>query len=291
MPELPEVEVTRRLLEPGMLGRTIESVETSADSYFFVTPPERLRLRLPGLAVRDLTRQGKYLIAGLADGSRLVLHLGMSGQLFLTGTVGIPLMKRTVPGAIVPSQQPSFIGDSHTHLCLSFADGEPRVLFRDVRKFGKVQLLDPGISSSRLERLGVDALIASGEDLFRASRRRRVSVKALLLDQSALAGVGNIYADEALFLSRVTPTLRALRLTRDKCQRIVEAVQAVMQRSIASGGASISDFYAPDGQQGSYQRERRVYAREGQPCWDCGTTIKKRMVAQRGTHYCPKCQR
>ena len=291
MPELPEVEVTRRLLEPGMLGRTIESVETSADSYFFVTPPRRLRRRLPGLAVRDLARQGKYLIASLSDGSRLVLHLGMSGQLFLTGTSGLSLMKRTVPGAIGPDRQPGFLGDAHTHLRLSFTDGEPRLLFRDVRKFGKVLLLDPGSSSDRLERLGVDALSASGEDLFRASRKRRVTVKALLLDQAVLAGVGNIYADEALFLSRVKPTLRALRLTRARCQRIVEAVQAVMQRSIDTGGASISDFYAPDGQQGAYQRERRVYAREGEPCPDCGAPIRKLVVAQRGTHYCPRCQR
>jgi formamidopyrimidine-DNA glycosylase len=126
--------------------------------------------------------------------------------------------------------------------------------------------------------------------LFRATRKRRTSIKALLLDQSVIAGVGNIYADESLFYSGVRPGRRAAGVTRRQCGAIAESIRRVMRRSIETGGSSISDYLAPDGSDGAYQDERRVYARTGEPCMQCETPIRHKVVAQRSTHYCPECQ-
>ncbi len=291
MPELPEVEVTRRRIEPVLVGREIDRVGTTRSSYFFLTPPRRLARALAGRKVAALERQGKYLVAPLDDGGRLVLHLGMTGQLFCDGVTSVRLLSAAARAALAPGEQRSFRPDRHTHLRLQFRDGGPDVFFRDVRKFGKVLLGRVGEPCPRLDRLGVDALAARGSTLFRASRGRRAAVKALLLDQSVIAGVGNIYADEGLYLAGVRPARRAGRLTRAECDAIVTGIKRSMRRSIATGGSSISDFVAPDGSDGRYQDERRVYARSGEPCRVCASPIRKSSVAQRSTHYCPRCQR
>ena len=291
MPELPEVEITRRQLVPLLVGRLIAAVRTSAPSYFFITSPRVLKRRLPGRRVIELRRLGKYLLADLDDGQRLLLHLGMTGQLFGHGAASVRLLSSTRGAALAPeSQTARFSPDRHTHLQLSFADPGPDVYFRDARKFGKVQLLRPGEGSPRLERLGVDALAWTGARLFAASRRRRIPLKALLLDQSVVAGIGNIYADEALFLAGLRPTRGATRLTRPEADHLVTAVLAVLHRSIETGGSSISDYVQPDGSDGTYQDERRVYGREGEPCPSCGTPITRRVIGQRSTHYCRRCQ-
>jgi formamidopyrimidine-DNA glycosylase len=291
LPELPEVEVTRRRIEPLLVGRRIAHVWTSAPSYLFLTAPAVLRRRLAGRRGERLERLGKHLVLALDGGSRLVLHLGMTGQLFGAGAASPRLLSATARAALAPEEQRDFVPDIHTHLRLRFRDDGPDVYLRDVRKFGKVLLLDPGESSARLDRLGVDALALAGEDLFRAGRRRRIAIKSLLLDQSAVAGVGNIYADEALFLARVRPTRRAGRVTRRECDAIAESLRQVMLRSIETGGSSISDYVAPDGRDGRYQNERRVYARSGEPCPCCQRPILKRTIGQRSAHYCPGCQR
>ncbi|MCA9632876.1 MAG: hypothetical protein KC766_34725 [Myxococcales bacterium] len=172
-----------------------------------------------------------------------------------------------------------------------FTDGGPEVLFRDVRKFGKVLYLAAGKSDARVDKLGTDALQITAEDLIQAAGRRRAPIKSVLLDQSVLAGVGNIYADEALFLARIRPTRSAARLSRPDWQRLLDATQWVMKRSIETGGSSISDYVQPDGTDGAYQDERRVYARTGEPCPECGAAVVRVLVGQRGTHYCPRCQR
>jgi len=151
--------------------------------------------------------------------------------------------------------------------------------------------LPAGKDHERLDRLGPDALEIDGPRLHAASRRRKASVKALLLDQTQVAGVGNIYADEALFRAGVRPGRRAGRLTRRECDAVAEALRRVLLRSIETGGSSISDYVAPDGADGGYQDERCVYARAGLPCRVCGTPIRRKVVAQRGTCYCPRCQR
>jgi formamidopyrimidine-DNA glycosylase len=290
VPELPEVEVTRRRLAPLLVERTILRVDTTKDSYFFLTKPAELKRRLSGRKIVALTRQGKYLLAELDDAARLLLHLGMTGQLFSSAATSIRLFSAKTRGSLPPEALPEFKADGHTHLTLHFADGGPSVLFRDVRKFGKVALLRAGKVDARLEKLGVDALAATGDDLYQAARKRKIPIKSLLLDQGVIAGIGNIYADEALFLAQVRPTRSAARVTARECEAIVRGAQRVMQRSIETGGSSISDYVSPDGSDGGYQKERMVYARKGEPCFVCDTPIKRVVIATRSTHFCPTCQ-
>ena len=288
MPELPEVEVTRRLLAPHVVGRRIQSVRVGPPSYFFLTPPRRLVKALGGRDITALERQGKYLLMSLDDGQRLLLHLGMTGQLFMAGAVSPRLMTLAQhPGGNDGAAE----RDRHTHLELEFADGPPGLRFRDVRKFGKVRLLAAGEGDPRLDKLGHDALLADGEQLYRLARRRSAAVKTLLLDQGVLAGVGNIYADEALYMSGIRPTRAARRVTRKEYLLLAENVQRVLSRSIETGGSSISDFIAPDGKDGQFQNERKVYAREGEACGTCSSVIVRIVIGARSSHYCPSCQR
>jgi formamidopyrimidine-DNA glycosylase len=277
MPELPEVEFPRRQLARRLIGRTVAEVTTTRQSYFFLTPPRLLRQRLPGRTIEGLDRVGKYLLARFDSGERLLLHLGMTGQLFVSGSAGVRLLSAERGTSLPPElQRRGFRPDAHTHLRLSFADGGPHLFFRDVRKFGKVQLLASGESSPRLDRLGVDALRARASDLATAARRRSAAVKTLLLDQSVVAGVGNIYADEALFVARIKPTRPARRLSPAECKRLLAAVRRVLQNAVANGDAEITP---------------RVYGRTGAPCRRCGAPIARRILGGRSSHYCPRCQR
>ena len=291
MPELPEVEVTRQRIGPLLVGRRIRSVATTRPSYVFLTRPSALRRGLVGRTVRGLARRGKYLVARLDDGARLVIHLGMTGQLFSGEATSPRLLSAPARSALPPEVQRRFRPDAHTHLRIGFEDRGPEVFLRDVRKFGKVLLLRSGESHPRLDRLGVDALELSGPALFVAARGRRVATKALLLDQAVATGIGNIYADEALFRAGVRPTRPVGSLTRRECMVLAESVRAVLHRSIETGGSSIRDYVAPDGADGAFQDERRVYARAGAECYVCGARIRRLLVAQRGTHFCPTCQR
>lgn len=268
----------------------IERVETTRDSYFFLTKPDQLKRRLAGRTVQALDRHGKYLLAVLDDGDRLLLHLGMTGQLFSSAVSSARLFSAKARGALGSAELPEFKADVHTHLSLHFRDGGPSVLFRDVRKFGKVALIEAGADDPRLNKLGVDALTVTGKHLFDAARARKIPIKTLLLDQSVIAGIGNIYADEALFLAKVRPTRSARRVTLRECEEIVSGAKRVMKRSIATGGSSISDYVSPDGSDGGYQKERKVYARKGEPCLVCETSIRRVVIATRSTHYCPECQ-
>ena len=291
MPELPEVETTRRQIAPILVGRRIEHVETTANSYFFLTPPEELRRSLEGRQIEHLDRVGKYLVAGFDCGSRLLLHLGMTGQIFSDEATSVRLLSATVRASLPPEAQIRFEPDEHTHLRITLEGRGPKIFFRDVRKFGKVQWLEPGEYNARLDRLGIDALEVTGELLFLANRGRRVAIKAMLLDQSVCAGVGNIYADEALFLAGVRPGRGARRVTRRECEAIAASLRSVLERSIETGGSSISDYIAPDGADGGYQDERKVYARAGEPCVFCKTPITRKLIAQRSSHYCARCQK
>jgi formamidopyrimidine-DNA glycosylase len=290
MPELPEVEVTRRRIGELLVGRKIARVLTTKPSYFFLTSPRRLQQELSGRMTEGLTRHGKYLLARLDSGATLLLHLGMTGQLFGEGATS-PRLLRAQARRESAAPAAGFSPDEHTHLQLEFADRGPRVFFRDVRKFGKVLLIAAGKSDSRLEKLGVDALVATGASLFEAARARKIPIKSLLLDQSVIAGIGNIYADEALFMAGVSPKRAAHRVDRESCAAIVAAAQTVMRRSIETGGSSISDYVNPDGSDGGYQKERRVYGREDEPCPACGTLIRRFVIAQRSSHFCPDCQK
>lgn len=291
MPELPEVEVTRRQIRRALVGRTVQEVQTTGQSAFFLTRPAELQQRLRGRRFEQLERLGKYLLAHLDDASQLLLHLGMTGQIFAAGARSVRLMSAERRGALAIDEPLAFSPDSHTHLVLGFQDPGPRVFFRDVRKFGKVAWLAPGSSHVRLERLGVDALQARGSGLWLAARRRTVPIKSLLLDQRVLAGVGNIYADEALFLAGVRVTRPSRRVTRQECEKIVAALKNVLRRSIRSGGSSVSDYVRPDGSDGGFQAEHLVYGREGEACGRCGTMLRRIVIAQRSAHYCASCQK
>lgn len=290
MPELPEVEVTRQRLGPRIIGRQIHSVFTTPPSYFFLTPPQELKRRLRNNAVAGLRRHGKYLLADLTDGSSLLLHLGMTGQLFTRDAHSPRLLRSTGKGTIEPQQQTAFRPDAHTHLRLRFDDGGADLLFRDVRKFGKVRWLAPGAREPRLERLGPDALDVTATQLQQAAIRRSVPVKLMLLDQSVLAGVGNIYADEALFLAGIRPGTAARRVSLSGYQRLATAIQVVLRRSIETGGSSISDYILPDGSDGRFQSEHHVYARGDSPCTECQALIRRIVLGGRSSHYCPVCQ-
>lgn len=291
MPELPEVEITRQRVLPILLDRRIVGVTTTQRSYFFLTPPGRLKTALVGRRVVELARRGKYLLASLDDESTLFLHLGMTGQLFSSSAHSPRLLTRNARGALSPEAQPTFVADAHTHLTLKFAGGPPHLYFRDVRKFGKVQHLLPGRTSPRIQRLGLDALEATAAHLFEKTRRRKVAIKSLLLDQAVLAGVGNIYADEALFIARVRPRRAAGRLSLKQCEAIALGLRQVLARSIETGGSSISDFVGPDGKDGNYQDERHVYARQNEPCKRCQTAIVRVVLGGRSAHFCPQCQK
>ena len=291
MPELPEVEVTRRAIAPHLVGRRIVKVSTTAPSYFFLTPPARLKRALTGRTVVRVDRHGKYLVALLDDETRLLLHLGMTGQLFVAGARSVRLLSAERRSTLAPSAQPKFRPDQHTHLTLEFAGGPAALYFRDIRKFGKVRLLAKGQADPRLDKLGVDALVATGEELYAAARRRKSPIKSLLLDQGVIAGIGNIYADEALFFAEIRPTRAARRLTRAECDTLVQAARRVLERAIVQGGSSIDDFVRPDGSDGGYQHERKVYAREGEACPRCGAPIKRVVLATRSAHFCAACQR
>lgn len=290
MPELPEVEVTRQNIAPLLVGRIIASVRTTPQSYFFLTPPAKIKRALPKRQVLGLTRHGKYLLLDLDSGHRLLLHLGMTGQLFSTFARSPRLFNKNAASFPHPTKR-DFAPDRHTHLRLSFTDGLPQVFFRDVRKFGKCALLPPGRSDPRLEKLGPDALTVRGRDLKRALAKRRIPIKSALLDQSVLAGVGNIYADEALFWAGLRPSRRASGLSTANCEKLAGSIRRVLTRAIQSGGSSLSDYVKPDGSDGTYQDQRRVYGRTKKPCYRCGSAIRRSVIGQRSTHYCPQCQR
>lgn len=277
MPELPEVEITKRMLEPALLGNKITRVGTTAPSYFFLTSPSTLKKNLLGEETIAIERIGKYLLLNMRSGHRLFLHLGMTGQLYVEG-----------------SSNHKHRQDKHVHLTLHFSRNKPAVHFRDVRKFGKVRWLPQGKSDPRIDKLGPDALHTEYsqlcQHLWDASRKRSIPIKTFLLDQSVLAGIGNIYADEALFFAGIRPGKSTKRVSRTKMQELTKAAQDVLRRSIETGGSTIRDYVSPDGNDGANQHEHRVYGRKGLNCTKCETVIKRIVTGGRSTHYCPTCQ-
>jgi formamidopyrimidine-DNA glycosylase len=290
MPELPEVEVIRRRVESLIVGRTIAQVRTSGDSCFFLTPVKRVARGLRGRRVLAVERRGKYLIAALDDGASLILHLGMTGQL-LSSVARSPRLIRSVNKAGWLAKPEDFQADEHTHLELAFTDGGPSVFVRDVRKFGKCALRRRGEAEPRLDRLGVDALDVNGPFLYQATRHRKVALKSVLLDQTVLAGIGNIYADEALFAARIHPERPAWRTSLAECRALAVVVKRILRDAIVAGGSTIDDYVHPDGTEGDYARRCHVYGRQGKPCLRCGQRIQRVVLHQRSAHFCPNCQR
>ncbi len=272
MPELPEVETVRRRLEPHVGGRTIVAARIADPRLVCPASTDEVASALTGARIAGLGRRGKYLLVHLADGSTLVVHLRMTGNLLL----GAPA------------------SPAHVRAELDLDDGA-MVTYTDQRRFGTWRVCDDADALAAFlgARLGAEPLDPdfSWLTLREAFRGRRAPVKALLLDQRLVAGVGNIYADEALHLARVHPLTPGGGVTSPALHRLAGSVRAVLETGIESQGATIRDFRTPAGGYGSMQERFRVFAREGEPCPVCGTRIVKLRVAQRGTHVCPRCQR
>jgi formamidopyrimidine-DNA glycosylase len=276
MPELPEVETIRRQLEPKVVGRTIARAEVLDPLWCAPRAPADVESRLRGLQIRGLARRGKYLVAELQGDRFLVMHLRMTGNLLWAG--------------------PSDDGPEPAYLrfCLVLEHGE-RLLFVDLRRFGTGIVLD---GLGELEhylgsRLGPEPLDLSftPELLRRQAAGRRAPVKAFLLDQRRVAGIGNIYADEALFRARIHPLRTAGRLRRPEVERLRDGIVAALEAGIESFGASIDRYRDANGARGAMQERFLVHRREGEPCPRCGAAVRKLRAAGRGTYICPRCQR
>ncbi len=263
------------------------------DRKIFQLDPSRLEIELPGQTVRAIWRRAKFLILDL-DRHHLVVHLGMTGQLTLRdpACADDPRFLRSPLTGLERARQHS--PDRHTHLQVHFSDGKVLML-RDVRKFGKVHLVRTSRNglAELFSHLGPEPLSSEYRlDSFLATLKRRpgIQVKALLLDQTFVAGIGNIYADEALFEAGVRPARRVRSLRRYERTKLFHAIPRVLEKGITFGGTSLRDFVDSNGEMGHHQEELNVYGRGGESCHHCGTPIVKCVVGQRGTHFCPRCQ-
>jgi formamidopyrimidine-DNA glycosylase len=269
VPELPEVETIRRALAPVVEGQVLRSLEILDPRWCEPAAPHELADAVDGRCVERLSRRGKWLDLSLAEEVHLVMHLRMTGNLL--------------------------VAEDAPYTRVRFDFGSERVLFTDPRRFGTgvVLLGDAALEEYFSTRVGVEPLSPdfTAEALRAQARGRRQPVKAFLLTQERVAGVGNIYADEALFRAKIHPQRQVGTLKRAQIEELRDAVVRVLNDGIDSKGASIDDFRNPDGAKGSFQDRFLVHLREGEPCVRCGRTIVKTRAAGRGTYYCPSCQR
>jgi formamidopyrimidine-DNA glycosylase len=273
MPELPEVETVRRQLEPVLVGRCFERVSIADPRLVRPYEPAEVAAELEGERVASVERRGKYLVVRFESGRVLLIHLRMTGSLLHAANGSLP-------------------DDRHRRAVVRLDDGSD-VAYRDVRRFGTWLLLEPGEAEPYLAaRVGDEPL----DTLFTAARLgerlagRRTSLKAALLDQRTLAGMGNIYVDEALWRARLNPLGPASGLDRNELRRLHRGIRAALEHGLARQGSTLRDYRLPDGTGGSMQDEFRVYGRRDEPCDRCGTPIARTQVAGRTTWFCPTCQ-
>ena len=277
MPELPEVETVARGLQREIAGRSILSVAVGKSD--FIDDPALLEKELPGRKIRAVERYGKFLLLRLGNRekagapepeSALLVHLGMTGL----------LMPR--PGREPPAK--------HTHVVMQLDDGR-ELRYIDARRFGRMAYLSGEALQTELRRFGVDPLETRLEEFTQSIHRRRARIKALLLDQHVLRGVGNIYADESLWKAKIHPAHLGARLKPAQLAKLYRALQEILRKAIVLRGSSISDFLDAEGVPGDYQRHHRVYDREGKGCVRCKTPIRRVVVAGRSSYFCPQCQK
>jgi len=275
MPELPEVETTRRGLAPHIEGRTVSDVVLRRPDLRWPIPPEVVAL-LPGRRIEAVRRRAKYLLLDTDAGSAL-LHLGMSGSL-----------------RVLPATTPVEAHD-HVDILLDKRGRDPvRVLrFNDPRRFGCLLWQAPGETHELLRGLGPEPLSGDfdGDYLFARSRGRKAPVKTFLMDQGIVVGVGNIYAAEALFEAGISPLREAGRVSRDRYRSLADAVKRILAHAIERGGTTLRDFISPDGLPGYFELELSAYGRGGEPCPRCGRPLKEASIGQRTTVWCTRCQR
>ncbi|OGI42024.1 MAG: DNA-formamidopyrimidine glycosylase [Candidatus Muproteobacteria bacterium RBG_16_64_11] len=269
MPELPEVETTLRGIAPHVLGKTVRTVIVRQPRLRWRVPAALTR-ELPGQAIRRVERRGKYLLLG-ADRGTAILHLGMSGSL------------RVADAAEPPGKS--------DHVDIVFAGGHCLRL-RDPRRFGALLWTHAPLTHPLLAHLGPEPLGAEfdGGYLFRRTRRRHRAIRDFLLDGRMVAGIGNIYANEALFAAGVRPTRAAGRLTHAECDRLVKVIRTTLKRAIRAGGTTLRDFRGAHDRPGYFQQRLKVYGRAGAPCLTCQTPVRLRRLGQRSAFFCPRCQ-
>lgn len=270
MPELPEVETTRRGIAPHLVGRKVTVATLRRPDLRWPIPPE-IAAELPGQRIAAVTRRAKYLLIEAATGSAL-LHLGMSGSL------------RVLAQPIDPGP--------HDHVDLALDSGKV-LRFNDPRRFGCLLWQPAGTVHPLLAGLGPEPLSEAfdGDHLWRLSRGRSAAVKVFLMDQAIVVGVGNIYAAEALFRAGIDPRRAAGRVSRARYAALADAVKTILAHAITRGGTTLRDFLAPDGAPGYFEQELWVYGREGERCKACGTALRSGVLGQRATVWCPRCQR
>ncbi len=289
MPELPEVETIVRDLRPLVIGRAITGLilREKAINHLLQATPEAFYQGLMNQTIVTVLRKGKYIILPLDNGNVLVFHLGMTGKLLIQeSTFGEQLIEANLL-------------DKHTHILMELSDPSEELealdlQFNDVRLFGNVWLLE-GVDNIEklnipgLRELGPDALGITLSEFEKIMNSRRAN-KVILLDQSKMAGVGNIYADEACFSAGVHPSIKGVDLTEEQLARLWFAVKSVLKQGIKHRGSSVSDYVSTDGKEGSFQKYHRVYQKTGQPCVQCSSEIQKIKLGGRSTHFCPECQ-
>jgi formamidopyrimidine-DNA glycosylase len=287
MPELPEVETVCRQLDPELAGRRIERLEVLDARWCRPTPPRELEAAVRDATIEGLGRRGKYLLLALAGGRTLVMHLRMTGNLVLIE--GGAKLDPSEGMRLYEGERSA----SERHLRARFTLEDGRELwFTDPRRFGEASLIDDAGLEARFERLGVEPLSPdfTPEVLGMATAGRTAPLKSFLLDQSRIAGVGNIYADEALFRARLHPLSPAGSMRREHHEALRDGVVAALEAGLERGGASIDDYRDGRGEKGAMQDEFLVHTREGKPCPSCGEPIARIVVAGRSTYYCPRCQ-
>lgn len=268
MPELPEVETTRRGIAPHVVGQTVARVLIREPRLRWPVP-DALRRRLPGQTILAVERRAKYLLLHTARGT-VLLHLGMSGSL-----------------RIVPRENPP---GKHDHVDLVLADGNCLRL-RDPRRFGALLWTDDPLHHPLLASLGPEPWDLPRDYLCECARGRKQAVKSFIMDSRIVVGVGNIYANEALFESGIRPTRAAGKVSRACYERLTEAITTVLDAAIRHGGTTLRDFFNSEGKPGYFRMNLKVYGRAGEPCVNCGAALKSLRVGQRASYYCPRCQR
>jgi formamidopyrimidine-DNA glycosylase len=272
MPELPEVETVARGLAQRVAGDTIESVWIGRKPEPLKSPARQIAATLEGSRIASVRRVGKHIVVDLQQGKKQlsgqwVVHLGMTGSL------------------IVARADQEVV--KHTHLIAKLASGR-ELRFVDPRRFGR-------LSVHRAENVfraaGSEPLDVEFEAFARLFQGRQTTMKSALLNQKLLSGVGNIYADEALFRAGIRPRRRATKVTRQELKKLYDALRQVLREAITAGGSSISDYVNADGDEGLFQFDHRVYGREGEACLTCDTPVKRIVIAGRSAHYCPRCQK
>jgi formamidopyrimidine-DNA glycosylase len=304
MPELPEVETIKRNLQRSLLGKTISGVLVLTHKMVFVgigkisalkkgsaARSKKFANTLSSQKIKSFSRRGKFLIIQFHGGSWLLVHLRMSGQLIF-----IPKSRLAQPLllSVAKSALPELLPTKHTHAVFSFSDGG-KLFYNDVRQFGHLRLVTNEKEFSELmarQNLGPEPLEISAKDFFatlQANPKR--AIKALLLDQSVIAGVGNIYADESLFAAKINPSRPAGKIKFAEAKNLLAALRRILKEAIKRGGSSLEYFLKTNGSAGSFSHEHQVYGKSGELCPCCGAKFESKTVAGRTSTYCPRCQK